>query len=239
MTAPCPIPGAAPAHVGFIVDGNRRWAKAKGLGVAEGHVAGSSVVVDSLAWCEDLGIGTVTYWLLSTDNVARPVEELEALYLTITDLVSAVTAAGYGVRIIGSNDYLPREVCARIDEITSAARPSKRLHVNLAIGYGGRQEILDAARAYILSAHAEGKSAEDAALGLNEHSLEPHLYTAGQPMPDLIIRTSGEQRLSGFFLWQSVHSELVFSHALWPDFTRADLEAALAEFASRERRFGC
>lgn len=253
-----------PRHVGLILDGNRRWAKDRGLSSAEGHRAGATVVRECLHWAEDLGIETLTIWLLSTDNFARPSEELDPLFLTIADLVSAIAGDGFQVRLLGAEGVIPEVITERLaqssalttgtahpaapaadapstppsDSHTPAAPAPHALAVNVAIGYGGRREILDAVRGALMDAAGRGETLEEAAATLTEDAIGTHLYTAGQSAPDVLIRTSGEQRLSGFLLWQSVHSELVFTDVLWPDFTRADLEKALEEFACRERRFG-
>ncbi|MDO5644337.1 MAG: polyprenyl diphosphate synthase [Dermabacter sp.] len=238
MTSVCPSATRVPPHVGLILDGNRRWAHERGLSSADGHRRGAQVVHESLEWSEDLGIETLTLWLLSTDNFARPADELDALYQTISNLVRDIALAGYAVRLLGAEAVLPPEVAACLAEIIECAPVTRRLGVNVAIGYGGRREILDAVRGALTDAKQRGESLEEAIESLDDQAIESHLYTAGQATPDLLIRTSGEQRLSGFLLWQSVHAELVFTDVMWPDFTRGDLEAALEEFSHRERRFG-
>lgn len=227
-----------PHHVGLILDGNRRWAKERGLTAAEGHRAGAATVRESLDWAEDLGIETLTVWLLSTDNFARPSDELEALYATIANLVRDIALDGFAVRLLGADAVLPSNVAECLHELIETAPVTRPLAVNVAIGYGGRREIMDAVRGALADAASRGEHLEQAIESLTEDAIGEHLYTAGQPAPDLLIRTSGEQRLSGFLLWQSVHSELVFTDVMWPDFTRDNLDAALREYARRERRFG-
>lgn len=233
-----------PRHVGVILDGNRRWAKAKGLEVSEGHRAGASVVLEAIEWARESGVETFTLWLLSTDNFRRPEPELAELFDIITDLVSAVANKGYPLRLLGADRMLPAALVERLRSLNPAERPAEgateraTFEVNLAIGYGGRREIVDAVHALIDEEIARGGDLESLRSAVSEGGVGSHLYTSGQSAPDLLIRTSGEQRLSGFLLWQSVHSELVFCDALWPDFTRADFDAALEEFAGRERRFG-
>ncbi|EYT51155.1 isoprenyl transferase [Brachybacterium muris] len=227
-----------PQHLGVIVDGNRRWAKASGATTAEGHRVGAAKIVEFLTWCEDLHIPLVTVWMLSTDNLSRPPEELDALYGIIKDTVEQIIDAGYCVRLTGSAEILPEEVRGAIGRIQEDAEPDSRLTVNVAIGYGGREEIVDAVRELVLDLGSRGLDPEQIAAGISIDSITEHLYTRGQPDPDLIIRTSGEQRLSGFLLWQSVHSEYWFCETYWPGFRRVDLLRALRDFCRRERRFG-
>lgn len=227
-----------PRHIGVIVDGNRRWAREAGVSTAEGHREGARRIGDLLAWCDELSIPLVTVWMLSTDNLSRPPEELEALYGIIADAVERCAGAGYTVRIVGRAELLPEHVHARLAEILDAARPARDLQVNLAIGYGGRHEIVDAVRTIIREGAAAGLDAERLADAVTIDAISQRLYTRGQDDPDLIIRTSGEQRMSGFLLWQSVHSEYWFCEANWPAFARTDLLRALADYCARDRRFG-
>ena len=227
-----------PQHLGVIVDGNRRWARATGATTAEGHRVGAVKILDFLSWCDDLDIPLVTVWMLSTDNFRRPPEELEALYGIITDLVEQIIEAGYHVRLTGSPEMLPVEVRDLIARIQGAAETVSSLTVNVAIGYGGREEIVDAVRELVREHGASGSDPDQIAEAISIESIGEHLYTRGQPDPDLIIRTSGEQRLSGFLLWQSVHSEYWFCETYWPGFRRIDLLRALRDFCKRERRYG-
>ncbi|RUP86157.1 polyprenyl diphosphate synthase [Dermabacter sp. HSID17554] len=233
-----------PRHVGIILDGNRRWARAKGLEVSEGHRAGATVVLDAIDWARESGVEILSLWLLSTDNFRRPEAELAQLFDIITDLACAVAHKGYPLRILCAENVLPAPLAERLHALTSAesatekAEPNSPFEVNLAIGYGGRREIIEAVHALIDEEIARGGDLTSLRTAVSEGSVGTHLSTAGQSAPDLLIRTSGEQRLSGFLLWQSVHSELVFCETLWPDFTRGDFDAALDEYASRERRFG-
>ena len=227
-----------PQHLGVIVDGNRRWAKAAGATTAEGHRMGAAKIVEFLSWCVDLDIPLVTVWMLSTDNVSRPAEELGALYGIITTTVDKIVDAGYCVRLTGNAEALPEEVRAVIARTQQDAPADARLTVNVAIGYGGREEIVDAVQELVRDLAAQGLDGEGIAAGISVESVAEHLYTRGQPDPDLIIRTSGEQRLSGFLLWQSVHSEYWFCETYWPGFRRIDLLRALRDFCRRERRYG-
>ncbi|WP_422115291.1 isoprenyl transferase [Brachybacterium sp. UNK5269] len=227
-----------PQHLGVIVDGNRRWAKAAGESTEHGHRVGAAKIVEFLSWCEDLEIPLVTVWMLSTDNLRRPPEELVALYEIIAATIERILEAGYCVRLTGNADALPAEIRAGIARAQEQATPEARLTVNVAIGYGGREEIVDAVRELVREHAAQGADAEQIASAISVGSIAEHLYTRGQPDPDLIIRTSGEQRLSGFLLWQSVHSEYWFCETYWPGFRRVDLLRALRDFCRRERRFG-
>jgi short-chain Z-isoprenyl diphosphate synthase len=232
-------PASLPRHVGVIVDGNRRWAKAYGAPTAAGHRAGGDKIAEFLGWCEELGIERVTFWLLSTDNLTRPTQELEALFGIIADVVDRIVATGHWkLHPVGALDLLPTAMahCLKQAEAASATAPGGT--VNVAVGYGGRREIADAVRALVAEHAKKGTSIEELAEILDVEHIAEHLYTRGQPDPDLVIRTSGEQRLGGFLLWQSAHSEFYFCEALWPDFRRTDFLRALRDYTQRERRFG-
>jgi short-chain Z-isoprenyl diphosphate synthase len=230
---------AVPRHVGVILDGNRRWARAAGARTSEGHRVGADRILDFLGWCEDAGVERVTLWLLSTDNLTRPQTELADLLGIIEDVVGRLAAAGrWRVHPVGALDLLPASTAHRLKEYEEASRDVEGLHVNVAIGYGGRREIADAVRSLLQEHAARGTSIEELAEVLDVEHIAEHLYTRGQPDPDLVIRTSGEQRLSGFLLWQSAHSEFYFCEALWPDFRRVDFLRALRSYTQRQRRFG-
>ena len=230
-----------PRHVGVILDGNRRWAKAAGADdVATGHRRGADKIEDLLAWCTDAGVEVVTLWLLSTDNLSRPPAELAGLLAIIEDTVRdlAAPASPWRVHPVGSLDLLPDTTVRVLKEAAEATQDKTGLLVNVAVGYGGRREIADAVRG-LLQEHAEkGASLEEVATLLDTEHIAEHLYTRGQPDPDLVIRTSGEQRLSGFLLWQTAHAEFYFCDALWPDFRRVDFLRALRSYAQRQRRYG-
>jgi short-chain Z-isoprenyl diphosphate synthase len=182
----------------------------------------------------------VTLWMLSTDNLDRPAEELEPLLDIIADIVDELAEPGnpWRVRHVGALDMLPTETAARLSAAALRTKGRTGLEVNVAVGYGGRQEIADAVRK-LLQKHAEsGGTIEELAEVLDVDHIAEHLYTSGQPDPDLLIRTSGEQRLSGFMLWQSAHSEFWFCEAYWPEFRRTDFLRALRDYAVRHRRFG-
>ena len=229
-----------PRHVGVILDGNRRWARAYGTNTSEGHRAGAAKILEFLGWCEDAGVEVVTLWLLSTDNLlTRSPDELSALITIIEDSVDRIARTGrWKVHPMGALDLLPAGTARRLKELEDATREVSGLHVNVAIGYGGRREIADAVRSLLQEHAARGTAIEELAEILDVEHIAQHLYTRGLPDPELVIRTSGEQRLSGFLLWQSAHSEFYFCEALWPDFRRVDFLRALRSYAARERRFG-
>ena len=228
-----------PRHIGVIMDGNRRWAKAVGEQIATGHQRGADRIHDLLAWCEDAGVEVVTLWLFSTDNLNRPADEVEDLLRIIEGAVRSLAETGrWRIRLVGALDLMPGDFGRTLKEIGAETDGNPGLVVNAAICYGGRREIADAVRS-LLSEHAGlGTPIEDLAKVIDVEHITEHLYTAGQPEPDLIIRTSGEQRLSGFLLWQSAHSEFYFCEAYWPAFRRVDFLRALRDFARRQRRYG-
>jgi len=231
---------SVPRHVGVILDGNRRWAKAMGATSKEGHQAGADKIVDLLDWCGEAGVEVVTLWLLSTDNLGRPPAELAPLLGIIERAVSELCAPGkpWAVNVVGALDLLPAEAAAALKQAAASTADRHGLVVNAAICYGGRREIADAVRSLLQAHAAEGRSLEEVADLLDVEHIADHLYTRGQPDPDLVIRTSGEQRLGGFLLWQSAHSEFYFCDAYWPDFRKVDFLRALRAYAARHRRFG-
>jgi short-chain Z-isoprenyl diphosphate synthase len=232
-------PAAMPHHVGVIVDGNRRWARAYGAKTSDGHQAGADKIQHLLQWCEEVGVEVVTLWLLSTDNLNRPQKELEELLGIIEDTVSDLAATKrWRLQPVGALDLLPDVTSRRLKEVADSTRDIDGLTVNVAVGYGGRREIADAVRSLLHQQAQQGRSIEELAEILDVEHIAEHLYTAGQPDPDLVIRTSGEQRLSGFLLWQSAHSEFYFCEAYWPDFRRVDFLRAIRAYGLRERRFG-
>ncbi|NQX14811.1 isoprenyl transferase [Rathayibacter festucae] len=236
------LEGAAlPNHVAMIIDGNRRWARQRALETAaHGHRAGAAKVHEFLQWCDELGVRHVTLYLLSQDNlVGRESSELTELIAIIADLAEEVSQQPeWRVQHVGSDDGLPESLVSALDCAEERTASHTGLHVNLAVGYGGRHEIAQAVRS-ILDEHGKrGSSIEDVAGLLTPELIGEHLYTSGQPDPDLVIRTSGEQRLSDFMLWQSAHSEFYFMEALGPDIREVDFLRALRDYAGRHRRFG-
>ena len=225
-----------------MLDGNRRWAREAGfVDVNDGHRVGAAKIADLLGWCEEAGVEVVTLFLLSTDNLSRPADELDPLLEIIADVVDELSGPGGAVAAAGRRGAGP--AAARRWRTGCPPRPARTvgrpgLELNVAVGYGGRQEIADAVRKLLLQ-HAEaGTSIEELAEVLDVDHIAAHLYTSGQPDPDLVIRTSGEQRLSGFLLWQSAHSEFWFCEAYWPEFRKVDFLRALRDYAARHRRFG-
>ena len=228
-----------PKHIGVMLDGNRRWARAVGADTAQGHRAGAANIEPLLGWCEEVGVEVVTLWLLSTDNLNRPTEELAPLLGIIGDAVESLADEGrWRLHPVGALDLLPAPMAERLKVAAESTRDVDGMIVNIAVGYGGRREIADAVRALLQDHASRGTSIEELAEMLDVEHIAEHLYTKGQPDPDLVIRTSGEQRLSGFLMWQSVYSEFYFCEALWPDFRRVDFLRALRSFGLRERRYG-
>jgi len=228
-----------PKHVGVMLDGNRRWARSVGASAAQGHAAGAANIEPLLQWCEEVGVEVVTLWLLSTDNLNRPAPELDALLGIIEGAVSTLAEEQrWRLHPVGALDVLPAATAQVLKDAEDRTRHVDGMLVNIAVGYGGRREIADAVRA-LLQAHAErGTSLEELAEVIDVEHIAEHLYTKGQPDPDLVIRTSGEQRLGGFLLWQSAQSEFYFCEAYWPDFRRVDFLRAIRAYTQRERRYG-
>jgi len=225
----------------MIIDGNRRWARQLGFdSAAHGHRAGAAKMLEFLEWCDDLGISVVTLYLLSSDNLThRPSDELADLIEIIAELAEELSHyRDWRVQQVGSPLGLPEPLLASLSAAEKRTAGKTGLHINLAVGYGGRTEITDAMRSIVSTHHAHGGTLEDLAETLTPELIGQHLYTGGQPDPDLVIRTSGEQRLSDFMLWQSAHSEFYFVEALGPDLRQVDFLRALRDFARRHRRFG-
>ncbi|MDH2414927.1 isoprenyl transferase [Nocardioides sp. CER19] len=228
-----------PKHVGVMLDGNRRWAKAVGRDTAHGHRAGAANIEPLLTWCDEVGIEVVTLWLLSTDNLNRSEAELGPLLQIIEEAVdSLVDQRRWRLHPVGALDLLPAHTAERLKAAEEETRDVDGMLVNVAVGYGGRREIADAVRSLLIEHAERGTSLEELAQIIDVEHIADHLYTKGQPDPDLVIRTSGEQRLGGFLLWQSAKSEFYFCEAYWPDFRRVDFLRALRAYAQRERRMG-
>lgn len=231
-----------PRHIALVLDGNRRWARQAGFtDVVDGHRVGATRIAQFLHWAAESGVEIVTLFLCSNDNLtSRPMAELEPLLEIISDVVDelAEPQEPWRLRIVGALDLLPTETAARLTAARMRTEHRTGMQVNVAVGYGGRQEIADAVRK-LLQHHAEqGTTIEELAKNLDVDHIAEHLYTSGQPDPDLVIRTSGEQRLSGFLLWQSAHSEFWFCEAYWPEFRRTDFLRAIRDYSIRHRRFG-
>lgn len=234
-------PDVLPHHIGMIVDGNRRWAKENFLdNASHGHRAGAQKVPEFLVWCDELGIGMVTLYLLSTDNLTgRSSQELTELFSIIGELAEGLSHfRNWKIKHVGKDDVLPPDLLTALINAEERTQDNTGLHVNLAIGYGGRAEIADAVRSIINQHQHDGGSLDELAEKLTPELISDHLYTGGLPDPDLVIRTSGEQRLSDFMLWQSAHSEFYFVEALYPDLREVDFLRAMRDYSRRDRRFG-
>lgn len=230
-----------PQHIAIIVDGNRRWAKQRlQERAAYGHRAGARKVPEFLHWCEEAGVHTVTLYLLSADNLkGRDHEELRDLFGIIAELAAEIAEnPQWRVKHVGATDCLVPELVEALSRAESVSENRTGLHVNLAVGYGGRSEITAAVRSVIEEHKEEGGSIETLAETLTPEMIGEHLWTRGQADPDLVIRTSGEQRLSDFMIWQSAHSEFYFVEALYPDLREVDFLRALRDYATRHRRLG-
>ena len=229
-----------PHHVGIILDGNRRWAKSTlATSPEDGHRKGAEKIIEVLEWCEEANVSIVTLWLLSTDNLNRPAEELDPLLKIIGAAIDSLgELKRWEIKPLGALDLLPDWLHEKLKTVEAQSKGVSKIVVNVAIGYGGRREIVDAVRNYIRTGVGAGKSADEIADQISSDEIGKHLYTAGLPDPDFVIRTSGEQRLSGFLLWQSAHSEFYFCEAYWPDFRRVDFLRALRAYSQRHRRYG-
>ncbi len=223
-----------PRHVAIIMDGNGRWAKARGLPRLAGHRAGTENLRPILEASAEFGIEILTIWAFSTENWSRPEAEVRGLLRILRRMIQReldeLDRQGVQLRHIGRLDRLPEGLQKQVLEAIERTRDNDRIVLNVAFDYGGREEIVQAVRRII----RDGIASEE----VDEALISSYLYTAGQPDPDLIIRTSGELRTSGFMLWQSAYSEYYITPTFWPDFDRAELYKALKEFSQRERRFG-
>ncbi len=231
-----------PHHVAVMADGNRRWARmnAPDQPLVVGYRAGAAKLQEFVRWCDEVGIQVVTLWVLSTDNFQRgKADELAPLLDVIQQLVTDLGSDGrWRVQVVGDLALLPAAMADSLRATEASTAENNGIHVNVAIAYGGRHELRDAVRGLLRAEAERGTDLATLAETLEMDHIAEHLYTRGQPDPDLIIRTSGEQRMSGFLIWQSVHSEFYFCEALWPDFRKVDFLRALRSFTQRERRFG-
>ncbi len=240
-TAPLPATpdtGAGPQHVAIIMDGNGRWAKARGLPRVAGHRRGADAVRRVVRGAGELGIPVLTLFAFSTENWARPADEVADLMGLLRHYLRSeldeLRKNGARLRVIGNREGLAADIVRDIAEAEQMTAANARIDVNICINYGSRDEILRAARRLAQRVAA----GEMTVGGIDQKSFERELLTAGLPDPDLLIRTSGEQRISNFLLWQCAYSELVFVDTLWPDFGKEHLEEAIVEFRKRERRYG-
>ncbi|MDQ2101376.1 isoprenyl transferase [Azospirillum isscasi] len=227
-----------PAHVAVIMDGNGRWAKARGLPRTAGHKKGVDAVRRTVEAAGDLGIGYLTIFSFSSENWRRPEEEvsdlMQLLRFYLRSEIADLHRNGVRLRVIGDRSRLSKDIVGLIENAETLTRDNRKLTLVVALSYGSRQEITLAARRLAEEVKAGTLDPAD----ITEDRLSESLFTADIPDPDLIVRTSGEKRISNFLLWQAAYAELVFVDTLWPDFTKRDLEAAIEEFHRRERRFG-
>ena len=233
-----------PRHLGLIQDGHRRYAREAGVSNSSGYALGAAKAEEVLSWCAELKIPMVTLWWLSTENLDRHPEEVRAVLDVIEDKLTGWVAGGLtdrlGIRVrpIGKLNLIPASVLQVLQRAEAATRQHDRMLLNVGVGYGGRQEIVDAVRGYLSESFERRMPPEEILEGLTPDAIAKYLYTYDCPDPDLIIRTSGEVRLSGFMLWQSVHSEYYFCDAYWPAFRKVDFLRAIRSYQQRQRRFG-
>lgn len=234
-----------PRHLGMIMDGNRRFARQLGFSNAlEGHQRGADKLHEVLQWCHETNVPVITAWCFSIENFQRSTQEVEDLLGLFEDKTRRMAEEPHvhekriRVRFIGRLELLPESLRKEIARVEEATADYDQLQLNIAMAYGGREEIADAVRRHIADRAAEGTDLDTILKGLDADSITPYLYTSGMPEPDLILRTSGEVRLSGFLLWQSAHSEYYFSDANWPAFREIDFLRALRSYDLRQRRFG-
>jgi len=239
-----PLRSELPRHIAVLCDGNRRWAREhRHDDVSYGYRAGARKIAEMLRWCQEAGIEMATVYLLSTENLQRDSGELASLIEIITEVVEEICAPAnhWSVRTVGDLELLGEESARRLRDAVQATGDAAQpgcFHVNVAVAYGGRQEIVGAVRALLGKELANGASGDQLIEAVTVEAISENLYTSGQPDPELVIRTSGEQRLSGFLLWQSAYSEMWFTEAYWPEFRRVDFLRALRDFSARHRRYG-
>jgi short-chain Z-isoprenyl diphosphate synthase len=239
------LQGLLPEHVAVILDGNRRFAESMhSPSVSLGYQKGAQKVSELLDWCQDLRIPQVTIWVLSTDNLKRPPEQVQCLYQVIEEEIVKIaqgqerSGTPRSIRFFGQLESLSPSLCQTLDRVGKMTEEYQEYFLNIAIAYGGREEIVHAVRGLLGKYEQEGVCLKEAAERVNAREIESHLYLKGLPEPELIIRTSGEVRLSGFLLWQSVYSEYYFCDAYWPAFRKIDFLRAIRSFQQRKRRYG-
>ena len=230
-----------PRHIAVIMDGNDRWAKQRGLPRTEGHKKGAEVFRQICQYAADIGIEYLSFYAFSTENWKRSAQEVDAImdllrhYLNEMEEREKENEEGrYRIRFLGAREGMPADIAYLMDEVEERSKDKTRMFVNLCVNYGGRDEIVHAARALAKKAQSGELSPDD----ITEQSISDLLYTAGQPDPDLVIRPSGEYRLSNFLIWQSAYAEFYYDNVLWPDFTPADFDRAIDAYNQRDRRFG-
>ena len=227
-----------PKHIAIIMDGNGRWAKRRGLSRKAGHAAGAETLREIADYCSNIGIEVLTAYAFSTENWKRPKDEVDALmdllYDYLCDADKKLTGRNNRVRVIGNRSILRPDIQEKMAEVEKMTENNTGMVLNLAVNYGGREEIVNAAKGIVNDVLSGKLGAED----VDEKAFDDYMYTAGLPDPDIIMRPSGELRLSNFLLWQAAYSEFYVTDVLWPDFGERDFERALQDYANRERRFG-
>ena len=230
-----------PRHIAVIMDGNGRWAKKRGLERTEGHKVGAEVFRKICQYGSDIGIKYMTFYAFSTENWKRSASEVGKIMDLFREYLGEMEEregeneeAGYNVHFIGSREGMPRDIVELMDIVETRSEDKNKIHINIAVNYGGRDEIVHAVKRISKKVKDGELSPED----ISEDMISENLYTAGRPDPDLVIRPSGEERLSNFLIWQLAYAEFYSSDVLWPDFTPADLDKAIEVYSKRNRRFG-
>ncbi len=230
-----------PEHIAIIMDGNGRWARNRGLKRTEGHKVGAKVFEEICEYCAKIGVKYVTFYAFSTENWKRSKLEVTAImnlfrgYLDrMQERVLENEEAGYRIRFLGAREGMPKDIVTRMDDVEKKSADKTRININIAVNYGSRDEIVHGVKDIVREIQNGKISVDD----IDEDLISSHLYTAGQPDPDLIIRPSGEYRLSNYLMWQAAYSEIYIDDVLWPDYTPADLDRAIEEYSKRNRRFG-
>ncbi len=230
-----------PEHIAIIMDGNGRWAKNRGLKRTEGHKVGAKVFEEICEYCAEIGVKYVTFYAFSTENWKRSKIEVTAImnlfrgYLDrMQERILENEEAGYRIRFLGAREGMPKDIVSRMDEVEKRSADKTRININIAVNYGSRDEIVHGVKDIVRAVQNGEITVDD----IDEELISSNLYTAGQPDPDLIIRPSGEYRLSNYLMWQAAYSEIYIDDVLWPDYTSADLDRAIEEYSKRNRRFG-
>ena len=230
-----------PEHIAIIMDGNGRWAKKRGLERTKGHKVGAEVFRKICKYASDIGIKYMTFYAFSTENWKRSAAEVGKIMDLLRDYLGEMQEreeenekAGYNIHFIGSREGMPEDIVALMDIVESRSSDKNKIHINIAVNYGGRAEIVHSVKEIAKKLQSGEITLED----IDEDMISSHIYTKNQPDPDLIIRPSGEQRLSNFLIWQAAYAEFYYDDVLWPDFTEKDLDRAIEEYNKRNRRFG-
>ena len=234
-------PKRLPRHIAVIMDGNGRWAKRRGLPRTDGHKKGAEVFRQICQYASDIGIEYLTFYAFSTENWKRSAQEVEAIMNLLRHYLAEMEEredenkeGGYRIRFLGAREGMPEDIVYLMNEVEERSKDKTRMYVNLCVNYGGRDEIVHATRALADRVQKGELQPQD----ITEQTLCDAMYTAGQPDPDLVIRPSGELRLSNFLIWQSAYAEFYYDDVLWPDFTPRDLDRAIEAYQNRDRRFG-